>query len=142
MTPTLGWQTVSNPAAAALGQAVETDAQLRARQKQSVALPSRSVFEGILASVAAIDGVSAISGIDNDTSKTDSNGIPPHSIAIIADGGDTQAIADAFPGKKGREPGRMAIPASRYSTATMLSTTSVFHVRSGKPLTFVSRSFH
>ena len=101
MTPTLGWQTVSNPAAAALGQAVETDAQLRARQKQSVALPSRSVFEGILASVAAIDGVSAISGIDNDTSRTDSNGIPPHSIAIIADGGDTQAIADAIFRKKG-----------------------------------------
>ena len=101
MTPTLGWQTVSNPAAAAVGQAVETDAQLRARQKQSVALPSRSVFEGILASVAAIDGVSAISGIDNDTSKTDTNGIPSHSIAIIADGGDTQAIADAIFRKKG-----------------------------------------
>ncbi len=101
MTPTLGWQTVSNPAAAAVGQAVETDAQLRARQKQSVALPSRSVFEGILASVAAIDGVSAISGIDNDSSKTDANGIPSHSIAIIADGGDTQAIADAVFRKKG-----------------------------------------
>ena len=101
MTPTLGWQTVSNPAAAAVGQAVETDAQLRARQKQSVALPSRSVFEGILASVAAIDGVSAISGIDNDTAKTDENGVPSHSIAIIADGGDTQAIADAIFRKKG-----------------------------------------
>lgn len=101
MTPTLGWQTVTNPAAAAVGQAVETDAQLRARQKQSVALPSRSVFEGILASVAAIDGVSAISGIDNDAAKTDANGIPPHSIAIIADGGDTQAIADAIFRKKG-----------------------------------------
>lgn len=101
MTPTLGWQTVSNPAAAAVGQAVETDAQLRARQKQSVALPSRSVFEGILASVAAIDGVSAISGIDNDSSQTDANGIPSHSVAIIADGGDTQAIADAIFRKKG-----------------------------------------
>lgn len=51
--------------------------------------------------MAAIDGVSAISGIDNDTSRTDSNGIPPHSIAIIADGGDTQAIADAIFRKKG-----------------------------------------
>ncbi len=101
MTPTLGWQAVSNPVAASIGQAVETDAQLRDRQKKSVALPSRSVFEGIIASVAAIEGVSAVTGIDNDTAETDDNGIPPHCIAIIADGGDSQTIADAIFRKKG-----------------------------------------
>ena len=40
-TPTAGWVSVTNAAAADLGRAVETDAELRARQAQSVANPSR-----------------------------------------------------------------------------------------------------
>lgn len=101
ITPTLGWQSVTNPDSASEGAPVETDAQLRRRQTLSVALPSRSVFDGILAGVAAIDGVTALSGIDNDTGQTDENGVPGHSIAIIADGGDAQTIGETIFLKKG-----------------------------------------
>ncbi|MCV5856561.1 baseplate J/gp47 family protein, partial [Escherichia coli] len=38
-TPTRGWTSVSNPAAATVGEPAETDAELRIRQGQSVALP-------------------------------------------------------------------------------------------------------
>ena len=101
MTPTLGWQTASNPASASSGTPVETDAELRRRQTLSVALPSRSVFDGVLAGVADIDGVTAFTGIDNDQNEPDENGIPGHTIAMIVDGGDVKEIADAIFRKKG-----------------------------------------
>ncbi|MDI8465240.1 baseplate J/gp47 family protein, partial [Salmonella enterica subsp. enterica serovar Lubbock] len=39
-TPTRGWTSVTNPAAATVGAPAETDAELRIRQGQSVAIPS------------------------------------------------------------------------------------------------------
>ncbi|WP_200855332.1 baseplate J/gp47 family protein, partial [Klebsiella pneumoniae] len=39
-TPTRGWVSVTNPQAATVGVAAETNAELRVRQSQSVALPS------------------------------------------------------------------------------------------------------
>src|SRR5690606_25087178 len=56
-TPTFGWQSVSNPSAAVPGQPVETDAALRVRQALSVAVPSQTIFEGIVGSVANLPGV-------------------------------------------------------------------------------------
>lgn len=99
-TPTFGWQTVTNAAAAALGQPVETDAELRARQSKSVATPSQTVFEGIVGSVANIPGVNRIAGYENDTDATDSNGVPAHTIAIVAEGGDSTEIAQTIAEKK------------------------------------------
>lgn len=101
ITPTLGWQSVTNPDAATEGNPVETDAQLRQRQSQSVALPSRSVTEGIIAGIEALNGVVAINWDDNDTDETDSNGVPAHSISVVVDGGDAQEIAQTILLKKG-----------------------------------------
>ena len=53
-TPTLGWQTVNNVAAATIGDAIETDAELRRRQTQSTMIPSLSVMEGIVGAVASL----------------------------------------------------------------------------------------
>ncbi|OWT69203.1 MULTISPECIES: baseplate J/gp47 family protein [unclassified Achromobacter] len=99
-TPTRGWQTVTNPAAATPGQPVETDAVLRQRQTVSVALPSRTVLDGTVGAVAAVDGVARYRAYENDTNATDSNGIPSHSISLVVDGGDAQEIAQAIAAKK------------------------------------------
>jgi uncharacterized phage protein gp47/JayE len=99
-TPTLGWQTVTNPSAAAPGQPVETDAKLRQRQTISVALPSRTVLDGIVGAVAAVSGVSQVRGYENDTNATDTNGIPAHSISIVCLGGASGDIANAMMLKK------------------------------------------
>lgn len=99
-TPTLGWQSVANAAAATPGNPVETDAQLRKRQAQSVALPSRTVLGGILGAVQAVPGVIQAAIYENDTSATDANGLPEHSIAVVAQGGDAAAIAGAIRRKK------------------------------------------
>ncbi|BFO03420.1 baseplate J/gp47 family protein [Pseudomonas guariconensis] len=100
-TPTRGWQSVSNPNAASPGAPVETDAALRQRQKTSTALPSLTVLEGTIGAVANVPGVTRYAAVDNDTGATDSNGIPEHSLAIIAEGGDATAIAQAIAAKKG-----------------------------------------
>lgn len=95
-TPTLGWQTVNNPTAATVGAAVETDAELRVRQAQSTAIPSLTVLDGTIGSVANLDGVTKVKGYENDTDITDGNGIPPHSICIVTLGGDDVEIANAI----------------------------------------------
>ncbi|WP_334470463.1 baseplate J/gp47 family protein [Arsenophonus sp. PmNCSU2021_1] len=99
-TPTRGWQTVNNPKPATQGRPIETDNQLRERQRKSVSLPSRTVLEGIQGAISLISGVTRQRGFENDTSKTDKNGISPHSIAMIVDGGDVNTIANAIAQKK------------------------------------------
>ncbi len=99
-TPAQGWQSVTNDAAAVLGQPVETDAQLRVRQGKSVAVPSQSIFEGIVGSVANIAGVTRIVGYENDTDTTDANGIPGHTIAVVVEGGDVATIQQTIANKK------------------------------------------
>lgn len=99
-TPTRGWQSVTNPADAVPGAEVESDAALRSRQKISTAIPSLTVFEGIVGAVAGVSGVTRYRGYENDTNSTDSNGIPDHSISLVVEGGDAVAIANAIAAKK------------------------------------------
>ncbi|WP_145538559.1 baseplate J/gp47 family protein [Yersinia kristensenii] len=111
-TPTRGWLNVNNPTGATPGKPVELDAELRVRQAVSVALPSRTVLDGILGAVAGISGVERYRGYENDTSVTDTNGIPSHSISIVVDGGDATEIAQTIALKKG--PG-----SGTYGTTTI-----------------------
>ncbi|MEX6088871.1 baseplate J/gp47 family protein [Raoultella planticola] len=101
-TPTRGWSSVTNPLAATVGVAAETDAQLRVRQSQSVALPSLTPFEAVDGAIANIDGVTRHKLYENDTDNPDANGLPPHSIAAIVEGGDATVIANSIRGVKGQ----------------------------------------
>ncbi|WP_318588361.1 baseplate J/gp47 family protein [Enterobacter asburiae] len=101
-TPTRGWASVNNPAAVTVGAPAETDAELRIRQGQSVALPSLTPFEGVDGAIANVAGVTRHKLYENDTGATDSNGLPPHSISAIVDGGDVTEIAQTIRGSKGQ----------------------------------------
>lgn len=101
-TPTRGWLTVTNPLAATVGAAAETDAELRVRQGQSVALPSLTPFDAVDGALANISGVTRHKLYENDTGSVDINGLPAHSISAIVDGGDATAIAQTIRGKKGQ----------------------------------------
>lgn len=104
LTPTIGWSTVTNPIAATVGRDAETDAELKARQKQSVANPSQALTTGILGSVLAVDGVVSAQLYENDTSSPVAtiNGVgnpsnyPANSITLVIDGGDNDDLADAI----------------------------------------------
>jgi uncharacterized phage protein gp47/JayE len=99
-TPVFGWSTVTNAAAASPGAPIETDAALRVRQSNSVALPSQTVLEGIVGAVQSVTGVTRVKAYENDTNSTDSDGLPAHSIALIVQGGDSATIAAAIANKK------------------------------------------
>ena len=104
-TPTRGWTAVSNASAATVGSAAETDAQLRARQAQSVAIPALTPFEAVDGAIANVSGVTRHKLYENDTGAVNSDGIPAHSIAAIVDGGDVTEIAQTIRGKKGQGVG-------------------------------------
>ncbi|MGK8935609.1 baseplate J/gp47 family protein [Pluralibacter gergoviae] len=101
-TPTRGWVSVTNPLAAAVGVAAETDAELRTRQRQSVALPSLTPFDAVDGAIANVDGVTRHKLYENDTEETDANGLPAHSISAIVEGGDAETIAKTIRGVKGQ----------------------------------------
>lgn len=122
MTPTLGWQTVTNPSDAAPGAPVELDPALRARQATSTAIPSLTVFEGTVGAVANVPGVTRYRGYENDTEVTDTNGLPPHTIALVVEGGDANAIAQAIAAKKG--------PGGGTDGTTAITVTDVY----GRPI--------
>lgn len=95
-TPTRGWQSVTNATAATAGVPVETDSELRVRQAISTANPSNTVLEGTAGAVYNLPGVVAVRPYENDTSATDGNGIPAHSISIVVIGGDVTEICETI----------------------------------------------
>lgn len=122
-TPTRGWQTVTNESVATQGSPTESDTKLRQRQAVSTELAAQSVLGSIVGSVANLTGVEQYRIYENDTDATDANGIPSHSIALIVDGGDAEAIAQVLAQKK--TPG----------TGTYGSTTEVVLDPAGIPVT-------
>lgn len=117
-TPTRGWQTVTNVLAATVGDPVETDAQLRIRQRKSTALPSASILAGIEGGVSALTGVTSCKVYENDTDATDANGIPSHSISVVVEGGDAASIADVIARKKGPGTGTYGTTSETISDVT------------------------
>jgi len=99
-TPTLGWQSVTNPAAAVVGSPVEADAVLRQRQSISTGQPAQTPVQAIIAAVANLPGVGRARIYENPTNATDSNGIPAHSISVVVQGGNLTQIAQTIEQKK------------------------------------------
>jgi hypothetical protein len=99
LTPTAGWQSVTNPVPAIPGAAVETDAQLVQQQQLSVASGSMTAMQAIAAAVKNVPGVSEVSYLNNDTSLP-VQGVPPGSFSIVVAGGDVNAVAAAIAAKK------------------------------------------
>lgn len=95
-TPTQGWQTVNNPTAATVGQPFETDNVLRNRQSISTSIPAQTVFDATIGAVSNVPGVIALSPYENDSDITDSNGLPPHSISLVVEGGTDTDIAQTI----------------------------------------------
>ena len=113
-TPTRGWQSVTNKAEAVPGVAIETDSELRARQAKSTSLPSVSLWEGVIGSLMALDGVIRVSGVKNDGDTPSNDGVPGHSIAMIVDGGDTASIGETIFKKKGEGVGTHGSTSTTY----------------------------
>lgn len=103
VNPQRNWQTAVSSTDAAVGAPVETDSALRMRQSLSTALPAQTIIEGIYGALANLAGVQQLKIYENDQGFTDGNGIPGHMIAVVIEGGDAMAIANAIALKK--DPG-------------------------------------
>jgi uncharacterized phage protein gp47/JayE len=95
-TPVGGWASATNAAAAVPGNPIETDSNLRARQKLSVALPSHTMLAGTVAAIAAVPGVTRYLVLENQTGSTDSYGNLGHSVTAVVQGGADIDIANAI----------------------------------------------
>jgi uncharacterized phage protein gp47/JayE len=91
-SPITGWLTVRNLVSATIGQAEESDQDLRLRREQEIAREGTSTIDAIRADVLQIDGVSSCTVFENDTDFTDADGMPPHSVECLVQGGVDQDI--------------------------------------------------
>lgn len=94
-----GWDSVTNPAAATVGQLEETQSAFEARRYQSVALNARGTTDAVFARVANCDNVIACYVTDNKTNvnkSIDGYTLKPHSIYVAALGGTDEDIAKAI----------------------------------------------
>ena len=96
INPTTGWQSATNPEAAAVGNPVESDSTLRQRQSVSTNLPAETVLTAIIGNISNLGGVTAVTAFENPTGTTDVNGIPPWSTAFVVIGGNAQDIANTI----------------------------------------------
>lgn len=107
-TPTYGWTSVNNENPASPGSDVETDAELRGRYSYAIRGTSQTVFESLLAYIENVEGVTRVTGYENDTGATSSGTVPPnvpsglpaHSVTFVVEGGDDTDIANAIYKKK------------------------------------------
>lgn len=100
VTIVLGVVSVNNPVAATTGENEETDAELKIRRRQSVAISSSGYLNGILASVLQLDGVTDATAYENYTNVTDANGTPAHCLWLVVEGGSAADIAEVLYKKK------------------------------------------
>ena len=92
-TVVLGWTSATTLSDAEVGKEEETDPQLRARFFRSRAKPATNDALAIEAKIGDLPDVRQVICLENYTDVMDADGVPPHSINVVVDGGDSAAIA-------------------------------------------------
>ena len=152
-TPIYGWQTATNAIDAVPGRNEETDEQLRLRRRASTSTPGQAIVDSIYGALTNIASVLQAKVYENDQDTVDGNGLPPHSIYCIVEGGTNQNILDTIWLKKtagtttygtttGSVTDSMGNPHSlKFSRPTDVNVyvTVNLHTRSGWPTDGVQR---
>jgi len=94
--PIFGLDTVNNPNDASLGEAEETDAELRARREKSTQALGQNLTDSLFGQLLDLDDVTSALVRSNGTDATDANGIPPHSFLTVIEGGEVADIANTI----------------------------------------------
>ena len=100
ITTVPGLMSCNNPSPATPGTEIESDSSLRVKRATAVGRPGNNQIDSMLGELYAVDGTRRVKVYENDTNTTDSNGLPPHSIAPIIDGGTDADVAMAIYIKK------------------------------------------
>jgi hypothetical protein len=97
-TPTYGWIGITN-SGGIVGAPAETDAALRVRQEGSVALPSQTIFEGVVAAIENTAGIGRVRGYENNTNAAEAIGtssLPAKTVCFVCEGGTPALIFNAI----------------------------------------------
>lgn len=123
----LGVVSINNPTTyTSLGINEESDANLKVRRQQSVSLASQGYLAGLLAALKNINGVTSAFVYENNTSATDGDGVPGHSIWVIVAGtAPASEIANAIYQK--RNAGCGMFGAQSYTVIQVDGTTFTLH---------------
>lgn len=100
ITTVPGLTSCNNPSPATPGTGIESDSSLRVKRATAVGRPGNNQIDSMLSELYAVDGTRRVKVYENDTNTTDSNGLPPQSIAPIIDGGTDADVAMAIYIKK------------------------------------------
>lgn len=98
-----GWDSITNPAPGVIGRDRESDAELRNRRSESVAINAQGNVDAIEAEIRSIDGVIDAVVFENITNQEQTQyglTLEPHSIGISVYGGEDADIAQAIFAKK------------------------------------------
>jgi uncharacterized phage protein gp47/JayE len=95
-TPVAGWNTARNLLDAELGRLAMTDEELRVLREAEVAQPGTGIPDAIRAALLFLTGVTNATVFYNNTDETDEDGLPPHSVECLVQGGDDQDIWDCL----------------------------------------------
>lgn len=99
ITGIIGWETITNSAAAVLGAAVQTDQSLRALRRNTLALQGISLGEAVTSALYAVEGVKSLAFRENTAATTqtiDGVSMVAHSIWVCVDGGTDADVAAAL----------------------------------------------
>lgn len=92
----LGWETVTNPAPAIVGQAEESDVSARRRRRVTLGLQSVALPESIISGLYTVDGVRSVLFRENVTDAPiviETVNLAAHSIYVCVEGGTDAAVA-------------------------------------------------
>ncbi len=96
-TAVTGFNSCVNHSTPTYGRDIETDEEYR----QSITISSMSRSSTMIGSIVSelrnnVEGVTSASGYENDSDTTNPDGVPPHSIEIVVEGGDNRDVAEAI----------------------------------------------
>lgn len=115
----IGVTSVTNPAAATVGIAEETDAELRIRRELSVQSPAASTVGGMYSALGNLSGVTKLKIYENDTSTYDAvKGINANTIWCIVKGDTTANIAETIAKNKTGGAGTQGAVTDVYTEIT------------------------
>jgi uncharacterized phage protein gp47/JayE len=105
-TPVSGWKNSINVLDAILGADLETAANLRIRREQEVRATGNAAADAIRGDVlkvgqGTLNPVITCTVFSNDTDAVDGDGLPPHSIEVLVQGGIDADVAAAIWATKG-----------------------------------------
>ncbi len=95
-TPVGGLSGAINLLDATLGAPLESDPDLRQSREDELATAGSATHDAIGAQIRQVVGITAVMVFSNDTDITDGNGLAPHSILLLVQGGADADVAAAL----------------------------------------------